>query len=115
MLTLRVKARQSHSLQVLGIDGGKMDIEKIIREFLMEEFKENGFHDGIRDDESLIDADIMDSLGILTAISFLEEKFGIISGEDETSPYNFDSIIAISKFVKKKLGRKKVRDFLKQR
>jgi len=82
----------------------KIDIEKTIREFLMAELKEQGFHEDIRDDESLLDAKIMDSLGILTTISFLEEKFGIISDEDELDPKNFKSVIAISKFVKKKLG-----------
>ena len=51
-----------------------MELEEIIREFLTEEFKEQGFHEGIRDNESLIEADIVDSLGILTIISFLEEK-----------------------------------------
>ena len=82
----------------------EMNIEQTIREFLMEELKENGFHEGIRDDESLLEAKVMDSLGILTTISFLEETFGIVSNEGELNPENFKSIIAISKFVKKKLG-----------
>ena len=81
-----------------------MDTVEIIREFLMTDLKEQGFHKGIQDDGSLIDAGIMDSLGILTTISFLEEKFGIISSEDELDPKNFKSVIAISKFVNKKLG-----------
>lgn len=81
-----------------------MDIRKSIREFLIEELKDNGFHEGVRDDESLIDADIMDSLSILTTISFLDEKFGIIPSEDELDPENFRSVIAICNFVQKKLG-----------
>jgi acyl carrier protein len=89
-----------------------VELEKIIREFLMEEFGDQGFHEGIRDNESLIEADVIDSLGILTIISFLEEKFGILSGEDELAPPNFESINAISKFVKKKLGRKKLKSLL---
>ena len=84
--------------------GAEMNIEQTIREFLMTELKENGFHKGIRNDEPLIEAKIMDSLGILTTISFLEEKFGIISDENELNPENFMSISAICGFVKKKLG-----------
>ena len=81
-----------------------MDTVEIIREFLMTELKEQGYHEGIKDDECLIDAGIMDSLGILTTISFLEEKFDVISSEDELDPENFKSVIAIFKFVKRKLG-----------
>lgn len=44
----------------------------------------------------------MDSLAILTTISFLDEKFGIIPTEDELFPENFDSISAIRDFVEKK-------------
>ena len=81
-----------------------MDINKTIREFLKTELSDNGFHDGVRDDESLIDAGIMDSLSILTTISFLDEKFGIIPSEDELDPENFMSVIAMCYFVEKKLG-----------
>ena len=84
-----------------------MEVREQIREFLMNELKEQGFHEGIRDDESLLEAKIMDSLGILTTISFLEERFGIISDEDELDPKNFRSVIAISKFAEEKLGPKR--------
>jgi len=79
-------------------------IKKTIREFLIEELRDNGFHEAVRDDESLIDAGIMDSLSILKTISFLDEKFGIFLTEDELAPKNFESIIAIHNIVKKKPG-----------
>lgn len=63
---------------------------------------DHGFHDGITDDQSLIDAGIMDSLAILTTISFIDEEFGIMPNEDELFPENFDSISAICDFVEKK-------------
>ena len=84
-----------------------MEVREQIREFLMNELKEQGFHEGIRDDESLLEAKIMDSLGILTTISFLEERFGILCSEDELDPKNFKSVIAISKFVEEKLDPKR--------
>ena len=80
-----------------------MEVREQIREFLMNELKEQGFHEGIGDDESLIDADIMDSLGVLTTISFLEEAFGIMSSEDELDRKNFKSVNAIVQFTEKKL------------
>lgn len=79
-------------------------IKKTIREFLIEELSGNGFHEGVRDDQSLIAAGIMDSLSILKTISFLDEKFGIMPTEDELDPSNFDSIDLIHKFIEEKLS-----------
>lgn len=83
-----------------------MDTTKILRKFFLKELKDNGFHDGIKDDESLMDSEVMDSLGILITISFLNEKFGIVVDEDELNTENFLSIIALSKFVERKLDEK---------
>jgi len=77
-----------------------MEVRETIRNFFMEEFKSNGFHAGIRDDQSLVDAGVMDSLAILVTLSFLEEQFGIVVDEDKLRPKNFESIKALSKFVK---------------
>lgn len=82
-----------------------MDTRKIIREFLIKELKDNGFREGIKDDESLMNAEVMDSLGILITINFLQERFGIIINEDELNTENFDSIIALSKFVESKIAK----------
>lgn len=81
-----------------------METKKLIREFFIEELRDNGFHEGLRDDQSLIDTGIMDSLSILKMISFLDEKFGIVPTEDELDPSNFDSIDLIHKFIEKKLN-----------
>ena len=81
-----------------------MDIKKSIREFFMEELSDNGFHENVHDDQSLIQAGIMDSLSILKMISFIDEKFGIIPTEDELDPENFDTINHIQKFIQEKLA-----------
>ncbi len=77
-------------------------IKKTIREFLIEELRDNGFHEAVSDDESLIDTGIMDSLSILKTISFLDEKFGVVLTEDELAPENFESITSIHNIVKKR-------------
>ena len=80
-----------------------MDTKKIIREFMIDELKENGFREGIRDDESLTDLEIMDSLGVLITINFLEEKFGIVIDANELDQDDFDSINALSALIENKL------------
>lgn len=78
-----------------------MEAREQVRDFFMQELKDNGFHEGIHDDESLVDAGIMDSLAILVTLSFLEEQFGIIIDEDKLKPENFETVNAICKFVQK--------------
>lgn len=78
-----------------------MEVREQVREFFIQELKDNGFHPGIRDDESLVDAGIMDSLAILVTLSFLEEQFGVVIDEDKLKPENFETVNAICKFIKK--------------
>ena len=80
-----------------------MDTKKVIREFMIDELKDNGFREEIRDDESLTDLEIMDSLGVLITINFLEEKFGIIIDANELDQDDLDSINALAALIEKKL------------
>jgi acyl carrier protein len=54
---------------------------------------------GVTDDDSLLDSGIVDSLGILDLVAFLEKTFGIRVGDDELNPANFDSIASVARFV----------------
>lgn len=79
-----------------------MEIKKVIREFFIQELSDNGFHEGIHDDQSLLDAGIIDSLGVLKLLAFLDETFGMIPLEEELNPETFSSINNICDFVERK-------------
>ena len=51
---------------------------------------------------SLLDSGIVDSLGILDLVGFIEEQFGIEAGDEDLVPENFDSIEALTRFVKER-------------
>lgn len=51
------------------------------------------------DDDSLLDAGLIDSLGILDLVAYVEETFGIQVGDDDLSPDNFDTVGALVRFV----------------
>jgi len=70
---------------------------------MIDELKDNGFREEIRDDESLTDLEIMDSLGVLITINFLEEKFGIIIDANELDQDDLDSINALAVLIESKL------------
>lgn len=58
----------------------------------------------IKEDTLIFEEGIFDSLGFLSLISFLDEKFGVEVENDELSEENFESINAIVAFIAKKKG-----------
>lgn len=79
------------------------EIAHAVREFIAESFLFRAGADSIGDDDSLLEGRIIDSMGVLELITFLEAKFDIRIGDDETVPENLDSIARISGFVRRKL------------
>lgn len=57
----------------------------------------------LKDEQSLLDAGIVDSTGVLEIVQFLESDFGIKVADTEIIPENVDSIVKIAAFI----GRKK--------
>jgi acyl carrier protein len=56
-------------------------------------------------DDTLIFAEgIMDSMGFISIIGFLEEEFSVATRDEDLIEENFESIRAISEFVQRKAG-----------
>jgi acyl carrier protein len=53
----------------------------------------------LRDDDSLIDTGVIDSIGVVELIAFLQEAFGVAIAEDEITEPNLGSLTAIGRFV----------------
>ncbi len=56
----------------------------------------------LSDDDSLLDAGIVDSTGVLELISFIEREFGFTVEDEEIVPENLDSIARLTAFVSRK-------------
>jgi acyl carrier protein len=57
---------------------------------------------GIKESEPLLDAGILDSMGVLELVGFVEQEFAIRVSDDELVPENFESIERIAGFVSRK-------------
>ncbi len=79
-------------------------IENVVREFLAENFPLSGASDELSRDESLIEAGVIDSTGVLELIGFIEERYEIEIADEEVLPENLDSIGNIGRFVTGKIG-----------
>jgi acyl carrier protein len=76
-----------------------------IRQFILTRFLPGETADNLRDDTPLRSSGILDSLGTLSLISFLEEQFTIELEAHETDIDNFDRIEDIAALVERKQGR----------
>lgn len=86
----------------------KHDIGLAVRRFIGENFLFRDDGDAIAHEQSLLDAGIIDSTGVLELVCFLETTFGIEVQDDEMLPENLDSIRSISSYVDRKLESRKV-------
>lgn len=81
---------------MLGMD---RDARSTIREFVLDRLAPTSGRSEIADDDDLIDSGVIDSLGIFQLVAFLEESFGISIGDEEITPENFASVMAIERLV----------------
>ena len=79
------------------------DIEQQVRTFIEENFLFRGDCDSLSGAESLIEAGLVDSTGVLELVAFLETEFDFTVADVEIVPENLDSIQAIVAYIVEKV------------
>ena len=74
-------------------------ISERIRAFLAQQFPATK---KVGNEDPLLKNGLIDSLGILEVVTFLEKEFGIVVSDEELLPENFGSIHSLSSFVQQK-------------
>lgn len=83
---------------------GAQAIEDRIREFMIEHFplaRKSGLKNA---EENWLESGMVDSLGILDLVHFLEEAFGVVVSDEELLPENFATLAAVSAYIRGKKG-----------
>ena len=70
-----------------------------IKHFIMTEVAPEAGLEDIRDDDALIDSGVIDSLGVLRIMAFLDEEFGVDLGSGEIRMENFKDLRTICRVV----------------
>jgi len=78
------------------------EIENIIRKFIETNFPETD-RQSLLDSQALLASQIVDSLGIIKLITFIEQEFDITVEDEDIVPQNFQSISAIVTLVETKM------------
>jgi acyl carrier protein len=77
-------------------------VEQEIRTFLVENFSLGGDINRLPGNRSLTERGIIDSVGIVEVLTFLETQYDISINDDETVPENIDTIDNMVRFVETK-------------
>jgi len=79
-------------------------LESEIRKFITENmlFSAEGF--SYSDDDSLLDAGIVDSIGVMELVTFVGQTYKITVPPEDISPDNFDSISRLARYIRNKQG-----------
>jgi acyl carrier protein len=77
------------------------ELKRVIREYVVREYVEEGAEVEIRDDTPLITGGIVDSFSMVSLKRFLEKKYAIQIPDAEATPTAFDSVSSISQLVER--------------
>jgi acyl carrier protein len=78
-------------------------IDTQVRKFILDKFP-LARKQQIKDSDPLLESGVLDSLGVLDLVSFIEQEFLVQVADDELVPENFQTIDRISAFIETKSG-----------
>jgi acyl carrier protein len=81
------------------------EIEKEIRNFIIEEVLEETDNQDLPEDIPLLSG-VLDSFGLMSLLSFLEDRYDLVINNNQVVAQNFESIQALTIFVESKLVEK---------
>ncbi len=77
-----------------------MHVRERVRRFIRESFLVDDFEDH----DSFLATGLIDSLGVLQLVAFVESEFSVSVTDTELVPDNFDSVANVSAFVERRLA-----------
>lgn len=83
-------------------DPDNLQIEKSIRDFVARTllYSETGFT--YSDDASFLQEGIIDSLGVMELVAYVQKTFGVNVDQQEVTTAHFDSVARLAAFVRRK-------------
>jgi acyl carrier protein len=73
-----------------------------IRQFVLQKFP-LARRRGVADGDNLLESGIIDSLGVLELVTFMQREFAVAVGDEDLTPENFQNIECMARFVERGL------------
>jgi acyl carrier protein len=81
-------------------------IEETVIDYLVSAGGAGLTKDELQPDDSLLDKGLLDSVGVLKLVVFIEQNFDVAVEDDEVVPENFQTVREIAAYVRRKLDAK---------
>jgi len=81
-----------------------MDISKSLEQFIQDQIIKGQKDVDLQQTTNLIEEGIIDSLGIMKLLTFIEESYNLQISDEELLPENFESLKAICAMVESKIN-----------
>jgi len=93
-------------MAALAVSAGEvwMDIRAQIREFITDNFMMGQETDLLPDSGSLLEMGVLDSIGVLELVAYIEETYGVAIADNELVPDNLDSVDRLVAFIERKVA-----------
>jgi acyl carrier protein len=82
----------------------QQEVEEPIREFIATRLLYSNKVFNYPDEASLLREGIIDSLGVVELVEFLQKHFQLKIEQQEVRPDNFDSVVRLAAYVRRKCG-----------
>ena len=79
-----------------------MEIQEKLKKYLLMELAADLGIEKLAEDDDLLEQGIIDSMGIMNVIAFMEEQFEIAVEDQEIVPENFQTIKNMEQFIGQK-------------
>jgi acyl carrier protein len=84
-----------------------MNIQAVVRQYILENHLRGEYSKGFEDTTPLISSGIIDSIGVLDLVNFIESRFQIEFMPREIAPHNLETVEQIYLAIQKKLDTKR--------
>ena len=78
-----------------------MEAQSKLKHFIVTELMHDEDDDVLSDEEPLLGSDIVDSLGIMRLVSYIEEEFDVEVPEEDLVPEHFQTVNRLAAFVER--------------
>ena len=79
-----------------------MEIEQKIKTYIAWNLIFSGDEFKYPEDASFLEEGIVDSLGVMELVSFVEDQFGVGVDDQDITPENFDSVTRLAAYIRRK-------------
>jgi acyl carrier protein len=79
-----------------------MTVTTELQTFILEELTPGRGIASIAPDDDLLARGIIDSLGVMTLVEFLDERYGVRVGTEDLQPQNFRDVRSIEAFIERR-------------